>query len=96
MSQITIKDIEKIARLARIEVLDQEKSALASQMNSIVGWMESLNEVNTDNVEVLASVNDIALNMDQDVIADGNITEEVLKNSPAAKYNYFTVPKVIE
>jgi aspartyl-tRNA(Asn)/glutamyl-tRNA(Gln) amidotransferase subunit C len=96
MAIITKKDVEKIARLARIEVLESKKELLAQQLSATLNWVETLNEVNTDKVEPLSNLHHIAMVMAPDIVSDGDITEEVLKNAPNAKYNYFTVPKVIE
>lgn len=96
MSNVTKEDIKKISRLARIEVAEENRENLARQVNSIIGWVEKLNEVNTDNVEPLTNVHDRSLRLNRDEITDGAITDDVLKNAPNAKYGYFSVPKVIE
>ena len=96
MSNVTDENIKKISRLARIEVLEKDRETLAQQVDSIIGWVEKLNEVNTENVEPMVSVNADPLRVNKDEIADGNIAEDVLKNSDHAKYGYFSVPKVIE
>jgi aspartyl-tRNA(Asn)/glutamyl-tRNA(Gln) amidotransferase subunit C len=96
MPQVTEKDIKKVARLARIAVSEKECTTLSEQVGSIINWVETLSEVDTQNVEPLTSVHDIALRMAKDEISDGNIAEDVLKNAKNAKYGYFAVPKVIE
>ena len=96
MSQITEKDIKKVAKLARIEVSEESCSSFAGQVTRIIDWVEKLNEVNTDNVKPLVSVYDIPLAMEKDEVVDGNIAKEVLQNAKNSKYDYFTVPKVIE
>ncbi|MCE3255215.1 MAG: glutamyl-tRNA(Gln) amidotransferase, subunit [Rickettsiaceae bacterium] len=93
---VTEKDITKIARLSRIKIADEQKPELAKKLGSILDWMENLNEVNTENVAPIFNVHQMDLKMTKDEVKDGNITEEVLKNAPDAKYNYFTVPKMIE
>ncbi len=93
---VTKENLTKISRLARIEVAKREKEALATQVGKIVGWFEKLNEVNTDNVEPLVNVHEMALDLKADAVSDGNIAADVLKNAPDAKYGYFAVPKVIE
>jgi aspartyl-tRNA(Asn)/glutamyl-tRNA(Gln) amidotransferase subunit C len=93
---ITAQDIKKISRLARIEVRQEELETLANQVGGIISWVEKLGEVNTDNVEALNSVGEENLRLNKDEISDGNIASDVLKNSAAAKYDYFAVPKVIE
>jgi aspartyl-tRNA(Asn)/glutamyl-tRNA(Gln) amidotransferase subunit C len=96
MSKVTAEDIKKISRLARIEVAPENRESIAQQVGGIIGWVEKLNEVNTDNVEPLTNVSESFLRLNQDEITDGNIAEDILKNSKDAKYGYFAVPKVIE
>ena len=96
MASLTEKDIKKISRLARIEILPQENEKFANQIGSILGWVNQLSEVNTDNVEILTNVHNSTLRLNKDEISDGNIAQEVLKNAKNSKYEYFTVPKVIE
>ena len=61
-----------------------------------MSWIEELNEVNTDNVEPLISVNDTTLRLRDDEITDGGCQEAVLANAPDKEYDYFAVPKVVE
>lgn len=96
MSKVTLEDIKKISRLARIEVAPENRESIAQQVGGIIGWVEKLNEVNTDNVEPLTNVSESFLRLNKDEITDGNIAEDILKNSNQAKYGYFAVPKVIE
>jgi aspartyl-tRNA(Asn)/glutamyl-tRNA(Gln) amidotransferase subunit C len=96
MAQVTQQDIKKVARLARIEINEESSNQLTSQVGSIIGWVEKLSEVNTDNVEALTNIHEMTLIASEDKITDGNKAQEVLKNATHAKYGYFTVPKVIE
>jgi aspartyl-tRNA(Asn)/glutamyl-tRNA(Gln) amidotransferase subunit C len=95
MSKISIQDIEKISRLAQIEV-NYQKEQIASQINNVINWIEKLNEVNTENCEPMINVFDTALELNADIVNDGNISEDILKNAPKTVYGYFAVPKVIE
>ncbi len=96
MANLTQQDIKKVARLARIEVSEDSCEQLTTQVGSIINWVDQLNEVNTDNVKALTNVHEMTLRLNKDEITDGNKSSEVLQNAPAAKYDYFTVPKVIE
>lgn len=93
---ITAQDIKKISRLARIEIHQKEEQDLVNQIGGIISWVEKLSEVNTNNIEALTSVGEEILILKEDKISDGNITQDILKNSADAKYDYFAVPKVIE
>src|SRR5258708_26996113 len=98
--------VSRIARLARIKVPEEELAPLAGELSGILAWIEQLNEVDTANVEPLASVSDVTLPMREDKVTDGGIAEKVVANAPGgAVYidptdknagGFFTVPKVME
>ena len=88
--------VAKIARLARINVPDDRLEPLAAELNGILNWIAELDEINTDNVEPLASVTGHALPMREDVVTDGNRLDDVLSNVPEGSSGFFVVPKVVE
>ena len=96
MSNIDQATVAKIARLARIKIEDDKLEPLAGELNNIIGWVEQLNEVDTDNIEPMASVVDAKLRWRDDKVTDGDKADSVLKNAPKTEYGFFAVPKVIE
>lgn len=88
--------VKKVANLARLRMNDAELERMAPQLSKIIGFVEQLGEVNTDNVKPLASVVDIALTLREDVVTDGNCVDAVLANAPEKAQGYFVVPKVVE
>jgi aspartyl-tRNA(Asn)/glutamyl-tRNA(Gln) amidotransferase subunit C len=98
--------VARIARLARLKVPEEELEPLAGELSGILAWIEQLNEVDTANIEPLASVSDVTLPMRHDKVTDGGIADKVLANAPGgAVYidpndrhagGFFTVPKVVE
>ncbi|MCI7421598.1 MAG: Asp-tRNA(Asn)/Glu-tRNA(Gln) amidotransferase subunit GatC [Alphaproteobacteria bacterium] len=88
--------VKRVAFLSRLKVEDEKIEAIKEEFNKILNWIEELNEVNTDNVEPLISVNDTTLRLREDQITDGNYQEAVLANAPDKEYDYFAVPKVVE
>ncbi len=88
--------VTKIASLARIRVSDDEKAKYAAQINGIMQWIEQLNAVQTDGIEPLANVSEIALTLRPDVITDGNKQADILANAPEATSGFFAVPKIVE
>tara|TARA_R110002072_G_scaffold149201_3_gene296949 strand:+ start:431 stop:721 length:291 start_codon:yes stop_codon:yes gene_type:complete len=89
--------VKKVANLSRIQMKDDaELTQRAAQLSKIVGFIEQLSEVNTDNIEPLANVGDITLHLRDDVVNDGDCVEKVLKNAPEETQGYFVVPKVVE
>ena len=88
--------INKIAKLARIRLSDKEANELLKDMNSILDWVEQLNEVNTDSVEPLTNISSSTLPKRKDEAEDVNTSDEILQNSPDKLEGYFAVPKVVE
>jgi aspartyl-tRNA(Asn)/glutamyl-tRNA(Gln) amidotransferase subunit C len=88
--------IRRIATLARIRVEDDELEPLSRELNSILGWIEQLNEVNVDGVEPLTGGAQMAMKMRDDVVTDGGYPEKILSNAPDRNGPFFAVPKVVE
>ena len=88
--------INKIARLSRIKLDDKESEDYIKDLNSILDWVEQLNEVNTENVEPLSNISSSILPKREDVSNDTNSSEEILENAPDKLECFFAVPKVVE
>jgi aspartyl-tRNA(Asn)/glutamyl-tRNA(Gln) amidotransferase subunit C len=95
MTKVTTEQISKIAKLARISVANADLAKLAQDISEIVTWVDSLNEVNTDNIAPLMAMEN-SLEMRADEVADDNIAEDILANAPESKLNFFAVPKFVE
>lgn len=90
------EDVRKIAFLARIRVEDDQLEPLAGELNNIIGWVESLAEVDTEGVAPMTSVAEMTLRRRDDVVDDGGDAETVLANAPDREGDYYAVPKVVE
>ena len=88
--------INKIARLSRIKLDDKESEDYIKDLNSILDWVEQLNEVNTENVEALTNISSSILPKREDVSKDTNSSDEILENAPDKLEGFFAVPKVVE
>jgi len=86
----------RVAKLARIRVEDDALPALASEFNTILGFIEQLNEVDVDGVEPMTSVTPQRLKRRVDVVNDGDQQAKILANAPDAREGFFAVPKVVE
>lgn len=86
----------RVAKLARIKVDPSALPALASEFNTILGFIEQLNEVDVDGVEPMTSVTPQRLKRRADVVSDGNQQAAILSNAPDAREGFFAVPKVVE
>ncbi|OYW86755.1 MAG: aspartyl/glutamyl-tRNA(Asn/Gln) amidotransferase subunit C [Sphingobium sp. 32-64-5] len=88
--------VKKVASLARIALTDAQADALVPELNSIIGWVEQLGEVDVTGVEPMTAVIPNHLRLRDDVVTDGDIRDKVLANAPQAEHGFFAVPKVIE
>ncbi len=86
----------RVAKLARIQVDPAQLPALAQDFNTILGFIEQLNEVDVEGVEPMVSVTPMRLKRRKDGVTDGNMQDKVLSNAPDAREGFFAVPKVVE
>lgn len=92
---VTLHDVEYIAQLARLSFTDEEKLRLTEELNTILGYMEQLNSVATDDVEPLSHVIDVTSVLRDDRHVPGLSREDALRNAPSHTDEFFKVPKVI-
>jgi aspartyl-tRNA(Asn)/glutamyl-tRNA(Gln) amidotransferase subunit C len=88
--------VRRIAHLARIAVAESEVSHLAGELNTILAFVEQLSEVNVEGVEPMTSVTPMEMKKRADVVNDGGIADDIVKNAPATENHFFLVPKVVE
>ncbi len=93
---ISIKEIEKIARLSRIMLTTEEKGTYGRQLADILDYMEKLNELNTDDVQPMAYATTLKNVFREDKIKSSYSRQEILKLSPSNSNGFFKVPKIIE
>jgi aspartyl-tRNA(Asn)/glutamyl-tRNA(Gln) amidotransferase subunit C len=88
--------VRRIAHLARIAVAEDEVEHLRGELNAMLAFVEQLQEVNVAGVEPMTSVTPMAMKKRADVVNDGGIAEDIVKNAPQSDDNFFLVPKVVE
>jgi aspartyl-tRNA(Asn)/glutamyl-tRNA(Gln) amidotransferase subunit C len=93
---ITKEQVEHVARLARLALADNEIERLTDDMDAILGYVETLNELNTDGIEPTAHAVPMANAFRADEVQPTIGVERALQNAPAAADGCFQVPKVIE
>lgn len=90
-----IKDVEYVAKLARLEFNDEEKKNLVCELNNIFKYIEKLSEVNTDGVGASICSYPIYNALRDDQVIPSMDRERLLEASPDEKNGYVKVPKVI-
>jgi aspartyl-tRNA(Asn)/glutamyl-tRNA(Gln) amidotransferase subunit C len=101
------KDVSYVAELAHLELTDEERGLMLKDLNSILGYIDRLNQLDTSNVEPMAQVasrygepkdeaGGFAFVMRSDEPRPSLAREEALRNAPVSDGTFFKVPKVIE
>lgn len=88
--------VAQVAKLARIRVEPEQHESLTREMSNILRWIEQLGELDTEDVEPMTSVVEMNLKMREDVVADGERRDDIVKNAPESKHGFFVVPKVVD
>ena len=89
-------DIEKVARLARLELSEEERETFGNQMEQILTYMEQLNRLDTTGVEPTSHAIPIYNVFREDEVKPSIPQEEVLAISPDEEDGHFKVPRIIE
>jgi len=89
-------DIEKIAELARIRLRPEEKEKLKKDLESILGYVEQLKGLKTDNIEPTSHVMEIENVFRPDKVEPSNAIDELIKKAPDHAGKFFKVPKVVD
>lgn len=95
-NKVSKKEVEKIASLARLSLSEKELESRTNDMNNILNYMDSLNEINTDGVEELFNVHDMNNSLREDEYSNSISKKDVLKNSPSKNENYIEVPLTVK
>ncbi len=93
---IDVKTAAHVAKLARIRVDEERLPALAGEFNTILGFIEQLNEVDIQGVEPMVSVTPMRLKRREDVVTDTDRRDDFMAIAPASEDGLYLVPKVIE
>ena len=110
--KVTEKDVAYVADLANLDLTDEERAGMVRDLNSILDYIDRLNELDTTNVAPMAQVSDrygvdrskqgserFAYASREDVLEGLRKSlphDEALANAPDADEDFFRVPKVIE
>ena len=93
---LSIKDVEHVAKLARLELSEADKEKFTVQLASILNYVETLSEIDTKNVAPMLSSSMAANFLRKDELVPSIEHEEIMRNAPDREGNFFKVKKVIE
>ena len=93
---VDLATVKRVAKLARIAVTDEEAATMEGELNTILGFVEQLDEVDVSGVEAMTSVTPMEMKKRADQVTDGEKAADIVDNAPATEDNFFLVPKVVE
>jgi aspartyl-tRNA(Asn)/glutamyl-tRNA(Gln) amidotransferase subunit C len=93
--KLSIKEVEHVAELGRLELTDEEKNRFAEQLSNILTHIEKLNQLDTTNIEPTSHVLPIKNIFREDTI-QAHLEGDSLSNAPDKDKGYYKVPKIIE
>ena len=88
-------DIKKIARLAKIEIPSQDEDAIKKQLEDILDYIDTLSELNLDNIKPTAHAVEVNNVFREDVLETKPDMQDTIKQAPMSDGTFFKVPKVI-
>jgi len=93
---LTLKEVEHIAMLARLDLTEDEKKRYQQQLSTILEHVAQLQELDTTGIEISSSVQPARARLREDTIREGLKRQEALDNAPSVESNQFRVPPVME
>lgn len=94
--KISIETVEYVAGLARLNLSEEEKKMMASQMGDILGYMEKLNSLDTKGVKPLEHVEHMSNVFREDAVEESFDRDKILSNAPDKADGAFRVPKIVD
>lgn len=91
---ITVKDVEHVAKLARLELTEDEKVLYTKQLGDVLKYVDQMNEVDTSNVKPMTQVVDLVNVMREDVPHQEISKADLMANAPEEENGFFKVPKI--
>ena len=88
--------IDYVGILAKLELSDEEKEQAKKDVASMLDYIDQLNELDTTGVEPMSHVFPVENVMREDVVTNGDMSEQTLFNAPERKDTAFVVPKTVD
>ena len=95
-AKISKEDVQYVARLARLNVSEDEVETFTLQLNAILSYMDKLNELDTSDVEPISHVIDVCNAFREDLVKESFPQEVTLENAPERAGGFFKVPRIME
>lgn len=94
-AKISKEDVRYVARLARLNVSEEDTETFTLQLNSILSYMDKLNELDTSDVQPMSHAIDVCNAFRQDTVQGSFAQEVALENAPEREGAFFKVPRIV-
>ena len=95
MTKISSDDVRKVATLARLDLPDNEIALYAKQLEKIIGYIEHLDQVDTDQISPTTRAVEVVNISRKDVVNKTEIRDDLLNLAPSREGDFFKVPKIL-
>ena len=93
---VTRENIDHVADLVKLALTEEEKEQLTKDLDYVVSYMSTMNEVDTDKVQPMTHVLPLKNLFRQDLVGNSSDQEQILSNAPSRKDGSFKVPKTVD
>ncbi|MGY0374475.1 Asp-tRNA(Asn)/Glu-tRNA(Gln) amidotransferase subunit GatC [Clostridium sp. JNZ J1-5] len=93
---VSKQDVEYIAKLAKLKFTESEKNDLINDLNKIINYMDKLNEVNTDDVDIMINPCEIGSRYREDLVCESSELDNFIEDSPKSLGEFIVVPRIID
>ncbi len=94
-TQLTREEAAKVALLARLKLSEAEQERLTTQLAQVLGYVDILDEVSTENVEPMAHAVELQNVFRPDEVTASLAREDALSNAPKTDGRSFLVPPIL-
>ena len=95
MSRITPNDVKKVAKLARLEITENQLEIYSDQLEKILNYVSDLEKIDTNNIPPTTRAVEVVNITREDTIQETNIREQILELAPQREGDFFRVPKIL-
>tara|TARA_Y100001968_G_scaffold333101_1_gene394129 strand:- start:208 stop:531 length:324 start_codon:yes stop_codon:yes gene_type:complete len=95
MTKISSSDVRKVAKLARLELPEDQIETYTAQLEEILSYVEQLQEIDTKNIPPTTRAVEVVNSMREDIVEVKHSREEIINQAPHREGDFFRVPKIM-
>ncbi|HZF69508.1 Asp-tRNA(Asn)/Glu-tRNA(Gln) amidotransferase subunit GatC [Sulfuricurvum sp.] len=89
--------LQRLEKLSYLQIPEEQREDMISQLSEIVSFVDNLSELNTDGISATFAMSDVSTSLREDIgVVDRTINDDILAHAPHAQEHFFIVPKIIE